>query len=232
MVVGDDQDDAPAQAAESAHEPPNAHRQKQIIGKGGVALVCYHLARCGHDFILTTENSASGDIWADVKGTRVAVEVKTSMKRAAWRIGLKQVKAVDFCVFVALLSASCFVLTSAEAQELIKKRTEVHPGLVVLRDNMFPFDALNGWRRLDGVQVARGFRIEMRRKIGPAYTAEPGKLGRPTKTGLNTVSRTRADGSVTYFYYHRRTSRRIGSSDEGWTRESAIQRAREIDDGF
>ena len=49
-------------------------------------------------------------------------------------------------------------------------------------------------------------------------------------TGLNTVSRKRPDGAIEHVWYHRRTGLLIGRSRDGWTKDAAIERARELDE--
>lgn len=50
-------------------------------------------------------------------------------------------------------------------------------------------------------------------------------------TGLNTASRRRPDGSTEYRWYHRSSGLFIGSSVDGWTKEAATERARDLDAG-
>ncbi len=51
-------------------------QHSNLIGKAAVALVAYHLGRLGHEFAYTTDNSPLGDIWADIAGTKIGIEVK------------------------------------------------------------------------------------------------------------------------------------------------------------
>jgi hypothetical protein len=53
-------------------------------------------------------------------------------------------------------------------------------------------------------------------------------MPRPVSTGLNTVKRRRADGTVTTTWYHRRTGILIGRDVDGMTLDQAIERARTI----
>ena len=48
-------------------------------------------------------------------------------------------------------------------------------------------------------------------------------------TGLNTASRKLPDGTTEYRWYHRATGNLIGKSSDGWTKEAAIERAKEFD---
>ena len=55
-------------------------------------------------------------------------------------------------------------------------------------------------------------------------------MPRPS-TGLNTASRKLPDGSTEYRWYHRATGLLIGSNTTGWTKEAAIERAKDLDGG-
>ena len=50
-------------------------------------------------------------------------------------------------------------------------------------------------------------------------------------TGLNTASRKQPDGTTVFRWYHRASGAFIGSSAEGWTKEAAAERVRELDRG-
>ncbi len=54
-------------------------------------------------------------------------------------------------------------------------------------------------------------------------------MPRPVSSGINTVRRKRADGTVTVDFYHRRTGALIGRERDGMTREVAIARAAAIE---
>ncbi len=55
-------------------------------------------------------------------------------------------------------------------------------------------------------------------------------MPRPS-TGLNTASRKQPDGTTVYRWYHRGTGAFIGSSADGWTKDAAAERARDMDAG-
>lgn len=82
-----------------------------LIGKGGVGLVMFHMARLNHEFTPTTESSNHGDLWVEFDGKKESVEVKTS-NLGYWTVRFPQAKIVDRFVFVNLASAGVWMISS------------------------------------------------------------------------------------------------------------------------
>lgn len=81
-----------------------------LIGKGGVGLVMFHLARLNHEFMPTSDSSHCGDLWAEFDGKREAIEVKTSTN-GFWTVRLNQADRVEKFAFVNLKSAGCWLIS-------------------------------------------------------------------------------------------------------------------------
>ena len=200
-----------------------ARRRKKLIGRGGVGLVTFYLAREQVEFALTYDDAVTGDVWVYVSGERRGIEVKTSAVHRRWVVKKSQLLMVDFYVFAQLQSGACFVLTIDELNLIVLKSRERYPGFAQVDADDFPTDALNGWHRITGNHVDRLSRplLSNRGVLKPPVTGKPS-----AQTGLNTVTRRLRDGTVLYTFYHRPTGNRIGSSSEGWTREKARNAAR------
>src|SRR5690242_10082429 len=58
-----------------------------LVGRGGVALVMYHLARLGIEFTQTAKDSNEADLWVKLpSGPIVTVEVKTASLGMGWPV--------------------------------------------------------------------------------------------------------------------------------------------------
>lgn len=103
-------------------------RQKlstNLIGKAGVGLATYHLARLGFDFTVTTMNSLDGDLWVRFEGGLEMVEVKSSLA-AAWHLRAEQLDRVSRVVFVLVDDACCWCLPVAPLRAFVAERGGKH----------------------------------------------------------------------------------------------------------
>jgi hypothetical protein len=99
-----------------------AKRPNNLIGKGGVGLVMFYLARQGIEFVLTSDRSDQGDMWIDGPGGVLKAEIKTSTKEA-WPVRIEQARRVDVFFFVHLLRGECWVLSSECVRSAIRAET-------------------------------------------------------------------------------------------------------------
>lgn len=98
--------------------PIRAH----LIGKAAVSLLSFHLARRGIDFAPTTDSSSSGDIWADMGGGVVAIEVKGSVK-GAWHVRAFQTDRIAHWVFVGISDARCWLVEGDKVRASLGGKT-------------------------------------------------------------------------------------------------------------
>jgi hypothetical protein len=96
---------------------------KQLIGKAGVGLACFHLARRGYDFVLTTDNSLDGDLWVNFGGSMERVEVK-STTRMGWHLRAKQLKRVSRMVFADVQDGECWMVSACAVLATMRGRAE------------------------------------------------------------------------------------------------------------
>jgi hypothetical protein len=122
--------------------------QSQLTGRGGVALVCYHLARLGIEYAETDRSSPFGDIWAQLPGGKVGIEVKTTYRESHWRVRRSQDGSVDFYCLVRLGSADCHALTAAEMRSIISSCRDMHDGMALVPESTLPANARQGWTRV------------------------------------------------------------------------------------
>lgn len=163
-----------------------APRDRYMIGRGGVGLVMYHLAKRRIEFALTPDTSPLGDVWIDVAGTKAGVEVKTSRRGEAWHIKLRQIGAAEFYVLVCLDDATCYVLTSSEMKTAATLCRSIYEGIAALSSRDIPREAIDGWHKLSGTDAPK-------RKKRRSYSATGKKPRR--------VTRTLADGRVVVYQY-------------------------------
>lgn len=97
------------------------NRTNNLVGKGGVGLVMFYLARQGLEFSVTTDRSDRGDIWIDGPDGILKGEVKTTTKNA-WPVRISQISSMDVYFFVHLLRGECWVLKAEDVLALIRPR--------------------------------------------------------------------------------------------------------------
>jgi hypothetical protein len=81
------------------------------IGKAGLALVSFHLARLGYDFTATTDNSIAGDIWADLGSGPEVVEVKATT-RPAWTLRRSQAARTNWYALVNIVDGDAWLVAA------------------------------------------------------------------------------------------------------------------------
>jgi hypothetical protein len=96
---------------------------KQLIGKAGVGLACFHLARRGHDFVLTTDNSLDGDLWVNFDGGMERVEVKATT-RLGWNLRAKQLARVSRVIFADIQDGECWLASAVDVLRTMRGRAE------------------------------------------------------------------------------------------------------------
>jgi hypothetical protein len=85
------------------------HRTTALIGKAALHLACFHLARLGHDFTITRENSKTGDLWVNFGAGIEVVEVK-GMTKSAWHLRADQISRVSRVIFVMVDDGACWMV--------------------------------------------------------------------------------------------------------------------------
>lgn len=129
---------------------PEDRLDRQLTGRGGIGLVCFHLARRRIEFVVMPDRCASGDVWAQIGSRKFGVEVKTSHKATAWQIKKSQLASVDYYVLVAMDSARCFILTPVELASLLVTCPRMYGDVHILKGNQIPEKHRDAWGRIDG----------------------------------------------------------------------------------
>lgn len=160
----------------------------RLTERGGVALVCFHLARLGYEYAVTEPACPLGDVWAHIDGRKVSIEVKTTRKSAVWFVRRSQLPSVDFYVFVRLDWGHCYVLTAAEAKEVVATSKDIHDGIACLKDTDLSTDSFKGWGCLSKHPRLRD------KNDRPRPFRKPGKTER-------VVRRTMKDGTEREYRY-------------------------------
>jgi len=173
---------------------PEDRLDKQLTGRGGIGLVCYHLARRRIEFVVMPDRCASGDIWAQIGGRKFGIEVKTSHRAAAWQIKKSQLAAVEHYVLVAMDSARCFILTPAELADILATCPCIYGDVHMLKANQIPEKHRDAWGRLDGRSLDNDGRSLV-------VVRARGGLKKP-----KVVKKKLADGSIKIYQYERTIS--------------------------
>ena len=97
-------------------------RTTSLVGKAALHLACFHLARLGHDFTITRENSKTGDLWVDFGSGIEVVEVK-GMTAGAWQLRADQIARVSRFIFVAVDEGCCWMVPVAPVADRLKGKT-------------------------------------------------------------------------------------------------------------
>jgi hypothetical protein len=124
-------------------------RAANLIGKGGIGLVMFHLARLGWEFAQTFDNSNKGDIWVHVGDSIVSLEVKSGFANS-WIVSKSQLDNVDFYCFVEMNRGICYLLKSSQLKDIIKKTTQKGVELFSFARSAMPFEAEENWKILAG----------------------------------------------------------------------------------
>lgn len=126
-----------------------------LAARGGVALVEFHLARRGFEFMQTAKDSKSGDIWAETPTGRLSIEVKTSRTGTGWFIKRAQQRSEMYCL-VCLDDAQVFVLTATEIEAALLACIDAYQGIAVLKRDAMPTNCLEAWSKIgDGKKRRR-----------------------------------------------------------------------------
>lgn len=107
----------------------------ELIGKGGVGLVMFHLARRGMEFMPTSGNSHMGDLWVKMPEGLKIFEVKTSTG-SAWNVKISQAERVDYFAFVTLNEGEVWI---AEKPDVVSKSTRQignHDRAIITRNSV------------------------------------------------------------------------------------------------
>jgi hypothetical protein len=86
-----------------------------LIGRGGLGLAMFHLARLGYEFVPTIGHSAEGDLWVRFGEALESVEVKTT-RTGTWSIRAAQLARVSKVIFVDMEDGCCWIAGSAEVR--------------------------------------------------------------------------------------------------------------------
>jgi hypothetical protein len=170
----------------------------RLTERGGVALVCFHLARLGYEYAVTEPACPFGDVWAHINGRKVAIEVKTTRNSPMWWVRRSQLRNVDFYCFVRLNWGHCYVLTAAEALDALAASPNIYEGIASLKDTTVPADSFKGWDRL-----SKTTRLRDKKDLEVRPLRKPGKPGKPKKPGKTerVVRRTMKDGTMREYRY-------------------------------
>lgn len=170
---------------------------RRLTGKGGVALVMFHLARQKIEFAPTQENSHLGDLWISVDGKKYGLEVKTCRSIAKWQIKASQINRVDFYVLVSMETAHCFIFTSEEMTAIVLRAPVIYGDIHLVNKTAFEAPCMNAWSKFSVLaattipDIIRGGLVTAPRRIGVENR-------RP-----KTVRKTLADGTVKTYSYRR-----------------------------
>lgn len=170
---------------------PEDRLDRQLTGRGGIGLVCFHLARRRIEFVVMPDRCASGDIWAQVDGRKFGIEVKTSHRLAAWQIKKSQLAAVEHYVLVALDSARCFILTPGELADILTTCPRLYGDVHMVKAAQIPQKYRDAWVRIDG-------RPSTNDGCGLAVVGVRGGVKKP-----KTVRKKLANGSIKTYTYDR-----------------------------
>ena len=129
-------------------------RSNHLVGKGGVGLVMYHLARNGIEFTETHSSSDKGDLWV-LAGKEVRiVEIKSTTSKA-WNVRLPQIARSHYFAMVNLISARVWILPGDELANLIAKAYPRSAQSVVITEPMLPPGRADQWSLLKPETVSR-----------------------------------------------------------------------------
>lgn len=158
----------------------------QLIGKGGVGLVMFHLARMNHEFVATTDRSDVGDLWVRLDGRLQALEVKSS-RTDAWTVRYDQAARVDWFAFVNISTAGAWLVRKDRVLEECRGKRQASPISC----------------RLSGLSIARSAEMALH-TMAPAVVPPP-KANRPDHvTGKWTIVRKRLASGVEKVYRYPR----------------------------
>ncbi len=159
-----------------------------LIGKAGIGLAMFHLARLGYDFTVTTMNSQDGDLWVRFEGGLEMVEVK-STTTSCFHLRADQLARVIRVVFVVVNDGCCWCLPVEPVKAFVAERGGKHA-------NMTPKQVADlgaeAWHKLFP-------RLAPAPKLtGPHRT--PGPVT-PGAKGNRVVIRKLADGTIKRYEY-------------------------------
>lgn len=120
----------------------------RLVERGGVALVCFNLARMGYQYAVTEPDCPAGDVWAQIGNRKIGIEVKTTGTGSHWHVKRSQTATVDFYCLVRLDLGQCHILTATEVSQAIEGCKDIYAGVADLREKDLPRDSFNGWHRL------------------------------------------------------------------------------------
>ena len=161
--------------------PPLTPIRSDLVGKGGVGLAMFHLARLGFEFVATTGHSANGDLWVRFGDAPEAVEVKTT-RGGSWNLRPDQLSRVSRVVFVDMDDGSCWMAHAKDIATFCSTRKSM----------------CFHWRHMDAIK-AEAWHKAMPKVCPPkrakATPVTPGALGN------RRVRKTLADGTVRVYEY-------------------------------
>lgn len=96
-----------------------------LVGKGGVGLAMFHLARLGFEFVPTTGHSAHGDLWVRFEDAPEAVEVKTT-RGGSWNLRPDQLARVSRVIFVDMDDGCCWMALASNIAAFCSTRKSMH----------------------------------------------------------------------------------------------------------
>lgn len=143
-----------------------------LVGRGGVALVMYHLARLGIEFTQTAKDSNEADLWVKLpSGPIVTVEVKTASIGMGWPVKSAQLVRSEVYVFVDLRGACVWIMRTPDLRKVIAgTKQRATNGVYSLTLKMMPPETENAWQvfsQIDGwarVSVVKRPKRPSRRK--------------------------------------------------------------------
>lgn len=123
-------------------------RNPYLVGQAGVSLAVFHLARLRLEYAVTRANCPLGDVWVDVRGRKLSLEVKTSAEGEAWKIRLAQIGRTDIYSLVSLRTGVCYILWAAEMKPLAEAASAIYDGVANVTLAAIPDHARNAWARI------------------------------------------------------------------------------------
>lgn len=122
-----------------------------LVGRGGVALVMYHLSRLGLEHTQTAATSDAADLWIQTRGGPiVTMEVKTSTG-INWPVKANQLTCSDVYAFVDLKRADIWIVRTSELRSIIAATNQkATAGVYSITRRNLPRAAEQAWGLFSG----------------------------------------------------------------------------------
>lgn len=168
---------------------PFARGSTHLVGRGGVALVMFHLARLGLEFSETPANSCAGDLWVKtLSGNIIRIEVKTTTGRNLL-IRSDQFGQANIYALVDLMFGRLWLLTTEELRDVIATSNQSPTASIyTISFKKIPKYFENGWQLL-GVDWL------------PVSLFQKPEKKRPVRKSVRIIRHTLASGEVREYHY-------------------------------